>query len=90
MNAGLALAMNHGSARRHVEELCNTTAGNFGLSARCLADVELQLPSVEVQRRVLVAVTELRARMNAIGSFKSETMKAIPEIRGRAIRAAFA
>lgn len=84
----VTLAMNYGAARRLVEALCSTTAGNVGVSARRLAEVALRLPPIEVQESVVATVRGLRPRVETLASLQAVTLDTIPSLRVRAFSAA--
>lgn len=85
----VAIALNHGATRQSVEALCNTTAGNIGISARRLAGVMLSLPSLEDQRILLSAVNAVRQRVREAVSTERETLQTLPKLRQAAIREMF-
>lgn len=55
----ICLAMNAAPIRKEIEEMCATTAGNIGLSAGKLKTVELPLPPLEQQCRIVAKVDQL-------------------------------
>jgi type I restriction enzyme S subunit len=69
----VCFAMNADPTRKAVEALCATTAGNIGLSAGKLKNVELPLPELEQQRRIAERVTQL---MEIVDRLESEHKQA--------------
>ena len=59
-------AMNAEPTREAIEAMCATTAGNIGLSAGKLKTVEIPVPALAEQRRIVAKVDELIALVNAL------------------------
>lgn len=59
-------AMNAGPTREAIEAMCATTAGNIGLSAGRLKTVEIPLPPLAEQRRIVEKVDQLIALVDAL------------------------
>lgn len=51
--------MNAAPARKKIEAFCATTVGNIGISATNLKTVELRVPSLNEQHRIVAKVTQL-------------------------------
>ncbi|WP_193466506.1 restriction endonuclease subunit S [Roseateles puraquae] len=51
--------MNAAPARKQIEAFCATTVGNIGISATNLKTVELRVPSLNEQHRIVARVTQL-------------------------------
>lgn len=49
----VCIAMNSRFARRQIESMCATTAGNIGLSASKMKTVRIPVPSEAIQRRII-------------------------------------
>ena len=62
----VCLAMNAAPTREAIEAMCATTAGNIGLSAGKLKTVEIPLPPLAEQRRIVAKVDELMALVDAL------------------------
>jgi len=62
----VCLAMNAAPTREAIEAMCATTAGNIGLSAGRLKTVEIPLPPLAEQRRIVAKVDELMALVDAL------------------------
>jgi len=62
----VCLAMNAAPTREAIEAMCATTAGNIGLSAGRLKTVEIPLPHLAEQRRIVEKVDELMALVDAL------------------------
>ncbi|MCB1245488.1 MAG: restriction endonuclease subunit S, partial [Verrucomicrobiae bacterium] len=62
----VCLAMNAAPTREAIEALCATTAGNIGLSAGRLKTVEIPLPPLAEQRRIVAKVEQLMALVDAL------------------------
>ncbi|CAN5404019.1 hypothetical protein BH10PLA2_BH10PLA2_35590 [soil metagenome] len=59
-------AMNAAPTRKAIEAMCATTAGNIGLSAGRLKTVEIPLPGLPDQHRIVSKVDELMALVEAL------------------------
>jgi type I restriction enzyme S subunit len=57
------ILMNNGACRSAVEALCQTTAGNIGLSASKLAEVSLPVPPLADQHAVVAHVDAVEAQV---------------------------
>jgi type I restriction enzyme S subunit len=62
----VCLAMNAAPTREAIEAMCATTAGNIGLSAGRLKTVEIPLPPLAEQRRIVAKVEQLMALVDAL------------------------
>jgi type I restriction enzyme, S subunit len=62
----ICYAMNAASTREAIESMCATTAGNIGLSAGRLKTVEIPLPPLAEQRRIVAKVDQLMALVEAL------------------------
>jgi type I restriction enzyme S subunit len=62
----VCLAMNAAPTREAIEAMCATTAGNIGLSAGRLKTVELPIPPLAEQRRIVAKVSELMALVDEL------------------------
>jgi type I restriction enzyme S subunit len=62
----VCLAMNAAPTREAIEAMCATTAGNIGLSAGRLKTVEISLPPLAEQRRIVAKVEQLMALVDAL------------------------
>ena len=51
--------MNAAPSRKQIEAFCATTVGNIGISATNLKTVELRVPSLNEQHRIVAKVTQL-------------------------------
>lgn len=65
----VARIMNSGPVRRAVEELCATTAGNIGISAGRLQEVELPVPPLAEQQRM---VDQIERAERLLGAARAE------------------
>ena len=54
-------AFNASDTRQKIESFCATTAGNIGISAGRLKTIEIPVPPLETQQRVVAKVDELMA-----------------------------
>jgi type I restriction enzyme S subunit len=59
-------AMNAPPTRESIESMCATTAGNIGLSAGRLRTVEISIPPLAEQRRIVAKVDQLMALVDAL------------------------
>ncbi len=57
----VCLAMNAAQTRQVIEGMCATTAGNIGLSAAKIKTVQIPLPPLSEQNRIVAKVDELMA-----------------------------
>ena len=55
----ICYAMNASSTREEIESMCATTAGNIGLSAGRLRTVQILIPSLSQQRRIVSKIDQL-------------------------------
>ena len=62
----VCLAMNAAPTREAIEAMCATTAGNIGLSAGRLKTVEIPIPPLAEQRRIVAKVSELMALVDEL------------------------
>lgn len=62
----VCFAMNAAPTREAIEAMCATTAGNIGLSAGKLKTVEIPLPPLAEQRRIVAKVDELLALVDEL------------------------
>ena len=62
----ICFAMNAAPTREAIEAMCATTAGNIGLSAGRLKTVEIPLPPLAEQRRIVAKVEQLMALVDAL------------------------
>lgn len=62
----VCLAMNAAPMREAIEAMCATTAGNIGLSAGKLKTVEIPLPPLAEQRRIVAKVDQLMALVDRL------------------------
>jgi type I restriction enzyme S subunit len=62
----VCLAMNAAPTREAIEAMCATTAGNIGLSAGRLKTVEIPIPPLAEQRRIVAKVSELIALVDEL------------------------
>lgn len=83
----VCFAMNAEPTRKAIEALCATTAGNIGLSAGKLKNVELPLPELEQQRRIAERVTQLMEIVDRL-EFKRKQASGIAETFAKAAVAA--
>lgn len=60
--------MNASPTRRSIEAMCATTAGNIGLSAGRLKTVDIALPPLAEQRRIVTKVDQLMALVDELES----------------------
>jgi type I restriction enzyme S subunit len=65
-------AMNSADARSTIEAMCATTAGNIGLSAGKLKTVEIPLPPLAEQKRIVAKVDELMALCDRLEAQQQE------------------
>jgi len=59
-------AMNAAPTRQRIEAMCATTAGNIGLSAGKMKTVNIPLPPLAEQRRIVAKVDELMALVDKL------------------------
>jgi type I restriction enzyme S subunit len=62
----VCLAMNAAPTREAIEAMCATTAGNIGLSAGRLKTVEIPIPPLAEQRRIVAKVSEVMALVDEL------------------------
>ncbi len=62
----VCLAMNSSMIRTRIEAFCATTAGNIGISASNLKTVEVPIPPLAEQRRIVAKVQQLMAQCDAL------------------------
>jgi type I restriction enzyme S subunit len=64
----VCIAMNSPAVRESIESLCATTAGNIGISATALREVELPVPSISTQTEIVGAYRGIQARLAKLRS----------------------
>jgi type I restriction enzyme S subunit len=69
-------AMNSTPSRMAIEAMCATTAGNIGLSASRLKTVEIPLPPLAEQRRIVAKVDQLMALIDQLEEQLATSRKA--------------
>jgi len=62
----VCLAMNAAPTREVIESMCATTAGNIGLSAGRLKTIEIPLPPLAEQHRIVARVDQLMALVDQL------------------------
>jgi len=62
----VCLAMNAAPTRESIEAMCATTAGNIGLSAGRLKTVDIPIPPLAEQRRIVAKVDEMMALVDEL------------------------
>jgi hypothetical protein len=82
------ILMNNGACRSAVEALCQTTAGNIGLSASKLAEVSLPVPPLHDQHAVVERVqaveTQIHQARNSGAEAASELDQLLPAVLAEA------
>ncbi|MBA3701121.1 MAG: restriction endonuclease subunit S, partial [Planctomycetes bacterium] len=69
----VCLAMNAPPTRQAIEVMCATTAGNIGLSAGRLKTIEIPLPPLPEQRRIVAKVDQLMALVDQLETQLAES-----------------
>jgi type I restriction enzyme S subunit len=67
--------MNAAPTRESIESMCATTAGNIGLSAGRIKTVEIPIPPIAEQRRIVAKVDELMALVDQLEAQQQERDK---------------
>lgn len=85
-------AMNSPSVRTAIEEKCATTAGNIGISAGALKTIELPVPPLFEQRRIVAYLEDMQGKVDSLKRLQAETAAELealmPSILDQAFRGA--
>ena len=65
--------MNSNRGRNQIEPMCATTAGNLGISAKQLKTVNVPIPPLTEQVRIVIYLDDLQAKVDALKKLQSET-----------------
>ena len=83
-------AMNASQARAQVEAMCATTAGNIGISATKLKTVNIPVPPLEEQQRIVAKVDELMRLCDALEEQLARSQEQAERLLQAVLHAAFA
>ena len=86
----LVLALGTSDARRQIESFGRTTAGNIGVNGSNVRSLEIVVPPLGEQRRIVAEVEALEIQVNQLRRLQSITAAAVdallPAVLDRAFR----
>ncbi len=65
--------MNSPCGRARIQEFCQTTAGNIGISAKNLNTIPVPVPPLEEQRRIVAYLDGLQAKVECLKGLQAQT-----------------
>ena len=82
--------MNSPFGRKKIEAFCNTTAGNIGISAKNLNTIEIPVPPLSEQCRIVEHLDNIRAKVESLKELQAKTSAELdallPSILDRAFK----
>jgi type I restriction enzyme S subunit len=86
----IRFVMNIAPVRAAVEMKSATTAGNIGISGKILKEIEIPVPPLPEQRRIVAYLNEFHSRVNGVARLQATTAAGLeallPAILDRAFR----
>jgi len=73
----------------YFDRICNRWIGQAGINTKKLSDVEVPLPSLDEQRRIVERLDAVQAKVEAIRRYQEETQQEIEAMTGAVLERAF-